>query len=165
MKTIKKICHILCAIAFSALFAVAFAYALRYIYLYYYKIDLFLPQTYAAISAYWNSGATLRGEDFLLLMGIFMAVPVNIVVWIIIFHMRFAPLITTPLSWLGSLGIGEYKAPVINIKNLKVEEKKTLEQVVQERIDIEKKKNPQPDSGKFRQDIIEKIEEEKNNQN
>jgi hypothetical protein len=79
--------------------------------------------------------------------------------------MQFAPLITTPLGWIASLGIGEYKAPVINIKNLKVEEKKTLEQVVQERIDIEKKKNPQPDSGKFRQDIIEKIEEEKNNQN
>ncbi len=124
-----------------------------------------MPQTYASILAYWNSGATLRGEDLLMLLGIFMAVPINLAAWYIIYHMQFAPLITTPLGWLGSLGIGKYKAPVINIKNLKVEEKKTLEQVVQERIDIERKRYPQPDTGKFRQDIVEKIEVEKNNQN
>lgn len=162
---VKKIFHIVWAIIFCAAFTAACGFALRYAYLFYYKIDLFLLQTYQAILAYWNSGATLNGGDLLMLLGMFVFVPINLVAWYIIWHLKYAPLILVPLNWLASLGIGEYKTPNVNIKNLKVEEKKSLEQVVQERIDAEKKKNPQPDSSQFRQEIVEKIEEEKNNQN
>ncbi len=72
-------------------------------------------------------------------------------------------LITVPLNKIANSGLNDYKAPDINIKNLKIEEKKTLEQVVQERLDAEKKKNQSTSAGSsdFRKKIIEQIEENK----
>jgi hypothetical protein len=60
------------------------------------------------------------------------------------------------------MGIDKYMASArsVNIKNLKIEEKKTLEQIVQERLEVENKKVKTPDSADFRQKIVEKLEEE-----
>ena len=52
--------------------------------------------------------------------------------------------------------------PDVNIKNLKIEEKKTIEQLVQERIELENKKNPKTDTAQFRKEIVEKIENDIN---
>ena len=70
-----------------------------------------------------------------------------------------------PLNWLANRGLDKYSGgmPEVNIKNLKIEEKKTLEQLVQERIELENKKNPQKtDSSEFRKESVEKIENEIN---
>lgn len=161
---VKKLFHILFAIILCALFSAVLVVAFYYLYLHIYRINIILPQTYAFIAQYWNSGKVLSGHDLIMLFGFVVLVIVNFCGWWYISHCKLMKLLTVPLNWLANLGFGEYKTPNVNIKNLKVEEKKTLEQIVQERIDVEKKKNPQPDSGKFRQDIIERIENEKNNQ-
>lgn len=161
---IKKLFHILFAIIFSALFSAVLVAAFYYLYLYVYRINIILPQTYDFIVQYWNSGKVLSGQDLLMLFGLVVLVILNLCGWWYIYHCKLMKVLTVPLNWLGNLSFMEYKTPNVNIKNLKVEEKKSLEQIVQERIDVEKKKNPQPDSGKFRQDIIERIENEKNNQ-
>ena len=72
-------------------------------------------------------------------------------------------LITVPLNKIVNSGLDNYKAPDVNIKNLKIEEKKTLEQVVQERLEAEKKKNQSQNTANsdFRKKIIEQIEENK----
>ena len=72
-------------------------------------------------------------------------------------------LITVPLNKIFNSGFENYRAPDINIKNLKVEEKKTLEQIIDERLEKEKKKNQsqQADSADFRKKIIEQIEQNK----
>ena len=73
-------------------------------------------------------------------------------------------LIMKPLSWFANRGLDKYSGgmPEVNIKNLKIEEKKTIEQLVQERIELENKKNPQANSAEFRKEIVEKIENEIN---
>ena len=74
-------------------------------------------------------------------------------------------LLTKPLNWLANLGSDKYKIKNVNIKNLKIEEKKTIEQVIQERLEEENKKNKQNspgDAGNFRKKIIEKIKEGQN---
>ena len=73
-------------------------------------------------------------------------------------------LITKPVNWLANLGMDKYSGgmPEVNIKNLKIEEKKTIEQLVQERIELENKKNPKTDTAQFRKEIVEKIENDIN---
>lgn len=156
---IKKLFHILFAIVFCAVFTAVVVAAFYYAYLYFYRINILSPKTYHNIAAYWNSGATLKSNDLLMLFGIFCVVPINLVGWWVIYHLKYANLWFKPLAWLGSFGTKDYAAPDVNIKNLKVEEKKTIEQLVNERIELEKKKTPNLEVGHFRQDIIEKIEE------
>lgn len=156
---IKKLFHILFAIVFCAVFTAVVVAAFYYAYLYFYRINILSPKTYHNIAAYWNSGATLKSNDLLMLFGIFCVVPINLVGWWVIYHLKYANLWFKPLAWLGSFGTKDYAAPDVNIKNLKVEEKKTIEQLVNERIELEKKKTPNLEVGHFRQDIIEQIEQ------
>ena len=76
-------------------------------------------------------------------------------------------LLTVPLNWLANLGSDKLKVKNVNIKNLVVEEKKTIDQLVQERLDKERKKQQNSEknssSEDFRKRIIEKIDAEKNN--
>ena len=120
------------------------------------------PETYKNIADYWNSDGVLHGNDLLLLSLLLAFIPFNFIVWRKIFCSKLINLIVIPLNWLINLGFKNYKAPNINIKNLKVEERKDLEQFVRERVDIENKKHPQMDSSALRREIIEKIEKEKN---
>lgn len=155
---IKKLFHIIFALIFSAAFTALVVVAFYYAYRHFYRINILTPKTYRNIAAYWNSGATLTGNDLLMLFGIFSMLPLNLLGWWFIFHCKFTNLLTGPLAWLNNLGAKDYKAPDINIKNLKVEEKKSLEQLVNERIELEKKKNLTNGFGQFRQDIIAQIE-------
>ena len=66
-----------------------------------------------------------------------------------------------PLNWLANLGINQNISNV-NIKNLKIEEKKTIDQIVKERIELENKKIEHKDSAEFRKKIVKKLEEEQN---
>ena len=156
---IKKLFHIIFAALFGAMFTAVTLAAFYYAYKHFYRINILTPKTYRNIATYWNSGATLNGNDLLMLFGIFCLVPINLIGWWIIYHLQYANLWYTPMTWLGNFGTKDYEAPDINIKNLKVEEKKTIEQIVNERIEIEKKKTPPLEVGHFRQDIIEQIEQ------
>ncbi|MBQ9034576.1 MAG: hypothetical protein IJ099_01270 [Alphaproteobacteria bacterium] len=158
---IKKLFHIIFAIIFSAMFSALVLAAFYYAYRHFYRINILLPQTYRNIAAYWNTGATLSGNDLLMLFGIFSLVPLNLLGWWFIYRCKFANLVFKPLAWLSNLGAKDYKAPDINIKNLKIEEKKTIEQLVSERLEQEKKKRPTANINNFRQDIIEQIEQKR----
>ena len=155
---IKKLFHIILALIFSAAFSALVVAAFYYTYKHFYRINILAPNTYRNIAAYWNTGATLTGNDLLMLFGIFSLLPINLLGWWFIYHCKFTNLLTGPLGWLSNIGAKDYKAPDINIKNLKVEDKKTIEQLVNERIEQEKKKNKPVEAGRFRQDIISQIE-------
>lgn len=156
---IKKLFHIVFAIIFCAAFTVLVMTAFYFAYMHFYRINIIIPKTYHNIAKYWNSGATLTGNDLLMLFGIFCIIPINLLGWWAIYHMKYANLWFGPLAWLGSMGTKDYEAPDVNIKNLKVEEKKTIDQIVNERLELEKKKTPNLEVGHFRQDIIEQIEQ------
>ena len=68
------------------------------------------------------------------------------------------------MNLIANRGLDKYSGgmPEVNIKNLKIEEKKTLDQLVKERIELENKKNPLADAAEFRKEIVEKIENEIN---
>ena len=100
-----------------------------------------------------------------MLLGIISYFPIVFWIWRRLAKYQYINLIMKPLSWISNRGLDKYSAgmPEVNIKNLKIEEKKTIEQLVQERIELENKKNPQKaDSAEFRKEIVEKIENEIN---
>ena len=158
---IKKIFHIFWATIFSAAFSVAALLLLYFLVWNLYHINILNPKTYTVISEYWNNDGVLRGKDLILLSMLVAFIPINFIVWRKIYHSRLLNIIIIPLNWLANLGSKGYKSPDINIKNLKVEEKKDLEQFVNERIALEAKKQPQIDAQAIRREIIEKIEKEK----
>lgn len=159
---IKKLFHIIFALIFSAAFSALVVVAFYYAYKHFYRINILSLNTYRNIAAYWNTGATLTGNDLLMLFGIFSLVPINLLGWWFIYCCKYTNLLTGPLAWLNNIGAKDYRAPDINIKNLKVEEKKSLEQLVNERLEQEKKKAHLVEVGRFRQDIINQIEKRHN---
>lgn len=163
MHIIKKLFHLFWALIFSLFFAVLLGLLYHKFFLHVYHIDILLPKTYHFISQYWNSGATLNGSDLIMLFALFSYVPICLIAFLLICRFRFIKLISVPLNWLGDLGFTDYKIPNVNIKNLKIEDKKTLEQFIQERLEKEKNKSPQTNTNAFRKEIVEEIEKRKNN--
>lgn len=159
---IKKVFHFLCFAISSVLWIVLVAFILRCLLLFAFGIDPLAPETYAGLAGYWNSGGVLRGADILMLLIIIAYFPICCLGCYKLYHYKYMKLLTVPLNKILNSGFDGYVAPDVNIKNLKVEEKKTLEQIVQERINEEKKKSQQAGNNiDFRKNIIEKINETK----
>ncbi len=162
---IKKIFHFLCFIAAGAGWTALLGFIYKIGFAYFYHIDILSPQTYKIFSVYWNSGGVLRQKDLLMMLLMFLYFPLCFFGWYKFYYFKFTTLVTKPLNWLANLGSSKYQVKDVNIKNLKIEEKKSIDQIVQERLEKEKKKNEQNSSGNagdFRQKIIKKINESKN---
>lgn len=164
---IKKILHFICFVIASAAWALLLALIYRVGFLLFYRLDIFSPKLHLDFLAYWNNGGVLSAKDLIMFFFIFLYVPLCLWVWYKFYHFKFMKLLIVPLNWFANLGSDKLKVKNVNIKNLVVEEKKTIEQLVQERLSKERKK--QQDSAKssqpedFRKRIIEKIDAEKNN--
>lgn len=159
---IKKTFHYLFFILFGILWSGVLGLIYQQIFRFIYHVDVLSPVFYYRIAEFWNNGGIISSKDFTMLLLLFSYVPVFGYGLYKLYHFKFMNLVLIPLNGIANLGMKKYQkgAPTINIKNLKVEEKKTLEQIVQERIEAETKKNPQQDTAAFRQKIIEKITEE-----
>jgi len=161
---IKKFFHFICFIAAGLGWSALLGLIYKIGFAYFYHIDILSPKTYKVFSLYWNSGGVLKQKDLLMFFILFLYIPLCCFGWYKFYYFKFATLVTKPLNWLANLGSGKYQVKDVNIKNLKVEEKKSIEQIVQERLDQEKKKNEQSSAGEagdFRKKIIEKINEGK----
>lgn len=161
---IEKTLHCICVLAAGALFSALLLLIYQLAFFYCYQIDIMAPQTYASIRNYWDDGGVLKAGDLFMLIGIFSYFPLIFFVWRKLIKYQYMNLITKPVNWLANLGMDKYSGgmPEVNIKNLKIEEKKTIEQLVQERIELENKKNPKTDTAQFRKEIVEKIENDIN---
>ncbi len=128
--------------------------------LYMYQINILAPRTFVMFSSFWNGGGVLKGSDLVMFFILFSFIPICGVGWYYLYQYKYMKLILVPLSALSNMGLGKYKngMPDVNLKNLKIEEKKTIEQLVQERLEIENKKIKKVEGNEFRKEIIEKIE-------
>ena len=84
-------------------------------------------------------------------------VPLCLLIFYRLNKYKFINLLIKPFEWWQNRTLRNYREVSVNIKNLKVEDKKTIEQVVQERLEKEKKKVKQPNKDELRKNIIEKI--------
>ena len=158
---IKKIFHLLCVfIACCCWCALLIGIVQAIIMLAYHTTPLAF---YNSFTQFWNNGNALRGKDLGIVFLVIAVVPICIYGWYKLYYFKYLKLLTVPINKFFNRGYNHYVAPEVNIKNLKIEEKKSLEQIIQERLDKEKKKNPPQSSTDFRRQIIEKINESKNN--
>lgn len=159
---IKKSLHFICFAVGSILWSVLLGLLYQQLFVMILKINILAPRTYSMLIDFWNGGGVLKGKDLTLILAVLSYFPLCFYGVYRLYHYKFMKLIIGPLTWFSNLGLGKYQngAPIVNIKNLKIEEKKTIEQIVQERIEQEKKKNPQTGTTDFRKKIIERIENE-----
>lgn len=160
---IKNFFHLICVIITGAIVAAVFFVLLRELVRSIYGLDLLEEQTYLDFAMFWNDGGILSAVE-LLVLGLFaLSFVICCFCWYKIYQFKFIKLLTVPLNWLANRGIKDYKGMTsVKIKNLKVEEKKTLEQIIQERLDLERKKeNELPKDNNFRSMIIDEIERKK----
>ncbi|MBR3676648.1 MAG: hypothetical protein IKN71_05905 [Alphaproteobacteria bacterium] len=157
---IKKFFHLVCVIiACCGWCALLIGIVQAVIMLAYHTTPLAF---YHSFTRFWNNGNALHGKDLGIVLMVIAFVPLCIYGWYKLYYFKYLKLLTVPLNKFFNSGYNNYVAPEVNIKNLKIEEKKTLEQIVQERLDKEKKKTQSQSSTDFRKQIIEKINESKN---
>ena len=158
---IKKFLHFLCVIVACALWLFLLVGITQLV------ISVAYQTTpiafYRSFLRFWESGNALHGKDISIVLMVVCFIPLCFYGWYKLCYYKYMKLLTVPLNKIFNRGYNDYVAPDVNIKNLKVEEKKTLEQIVQERLDLEKKKNPPSATTDFLKPIIEKIRETKNN--
>lgn len=158
---IKKIFHIFCVLIFGSLLCALLWLLYAIFFLLVYKIDLLSVETFSRISRFWNSGGILNARDTLMMIVLFSYFPLCLFIFYKMSKYQFLRLITVPFNWWQDRTLRNYREVSVNIKNLKIEDKKTIEQVVQERLEKEKKKIKQPDKDGLRKNIIEKINNQK----
>lgn len=154
---LKNLLHIICVLFFGSglcsllwvLFVVFFAFI--------YGIDLINVRTYQRISQYWNAGGTLSWSDTFMMLVLASYLPLCLLIFYRLNKCKFINLIVKPFEWVQNRTLRNYREVSVNIKNLKVEDKKTIEQVVQERLEKEKGKVKHTDKAELRKNIIEKI--------
>lgn len=158
---IKKLLHFICVIVACIIWcAMLVGIVYSVIYLVYQTTPLAF---YHGLSRFWNNGNVLHGKDLAIIFMVLAFIPLFLYGCCKLYGYKYMKLLTVPLNKIFNSGFEGYVAPDVNIKNLKIEEKKSLEQIVQERIDMEKKKSPVGNSADFRKQIISKIQETKNN--
>lgn len=156
---IKKFFHYICVLVACVLWTALLAGLIQIVILVFYHTDPFV--FYNSLVNFWNRGYVLRGIDLAIVAAILLMVPLCFYGWYKLYHFKYMKLLTVPLNKFFNRGFEGYVAPDVNIKNLKVEEKKTLDQFIQERLDQEKKKTKSNNASDFRKEIIEKIQETK----
>lgn len=153
---IKKFLHYVCVIIASGLWIALLSGLVSFaIMLIYHTTPLIF---YQSLARFWNQGHIIHGRDLIFIMTIILLVPLCFYGLYRLYHFKYLKLVTVPLNKIFNSKFEGYVAPDVNIKNLKIEEKKTLDQFIQERLEVEKKKSPSSNSADFRKEIIEKIQ-------
>lgn len=160
---LKKLLHLICVIVFGSVLTGCFFLLVRKIFLLIYHLDLLDIQTYQIFSQFWNEGGVLRIKELSTLALIVLIAVLCLYCWKKLYNFRFIKILSVPLNWFFNHGLDNYGGMVaVNIKNLKIEEKKTIEQIVQERLELERKKESEcSQKNNFRATIIEEIEKKK----
>ncbi|MBP5353110.1 MAG: hypothetical protein J6Y91_05030 [Alphaproteobacteria bacterium] len=160
---LKKILHLFCVLISGVAWTAMLAGLLYFGFNALYGLDLFSKQTYQIFESFWNNGGVLTAKELLTLLVIILVLLLCLFGWKKMYNFKYMKLLTVPLNWFANRGFNDYQGmTAVNIKNLKVEEKKTIDQIVQERLEQERRKESnQSKERDFRSAIIEKIEQEK----
>lgn len=158
---IKKILHILCVLLFGSALCCLLWVMYTLIFSLFYGINIMSAQTYQRFSSFWNGGGVLDARDTFMVILLFSYLPICLLIFYFLSKFKFLRLIIAPYEWLQNRTLRNYHEVSVNIKNLKVEDKKTIEQIVQERLEKERGKVKQANKEELRKNIIEKINKQK----
>ncbi len=158
---IKKLFHLICVLFFGIVSCVLLWLVYTLTFALIYRIDLLSMQTYVRISQFWNSGGVLSWKDTFMVLALSTYLPFCLFIFYRLYQFKFINILIKPFEWWQNRTLRNYCEVSVNIKNLKIEDKKTIEQVVQERLEKEKGKIKNTNKEDLRKNIIEKINQQK----
>ena len=128
------------------------------------NFDFFSTRQWQMVASFWNAHGTIKGlSDYMLFLSMF----VTLLLWFLglrrLYKVDYWQLLLKPFQYFSSKQIEKYKkeGKHVVIKNLVVGEKITLNDLIDEKIKEEGKKQEAKESENLRQNIAQKIIERK----
>ena len=156
---LKKIIKIIRALFIGVIWTSALLYTARMLMIYIWKFDIFYAKQWSVVKRFWNSNGVIEGaSDYTFFLSLLLILIVWIVGWIKLCRLNYAKLAIAPLNYIANRDLKKYEQinTHVVIKNIKVGEKLSVEDLIQERIKQEQINNVK-ESDEMRRNISEKI--------
>lgn len=156
---LKKLLRVLKAVIIGLIWTAAFFYICRVLLIYVWHFDIFSRNQWIVISGYWNNnGVIMSASDYLFFLTLFALMIVWVLGWRVFYKMNYLKFLLAPVNFIINYQLNKYESDDtrVVIKNLKVAEKKSVEDIIQERMKQEKASEVK-ESQQLRKNISEKI--------
>lgn len=136
-----------------------YGYLVRLFLIKFWQFDILYRKQWIVIKGFWNSNGVIHGvSDYLLLVSMFILLLIWGWGWYRLYKINYGKKLVGFVNYISGRGLKKYEesAEHVVIKNLKVGEKLTVEDVIQDRIKQEKTEKSQ-EAGDLRKKVSEKI--------
>lgn len=156
---IKKLLRIIRFLFIAVIWTSIYGYLARWLLIKFWQFDILYRKQWIVVEGFWNNNGVIYGvSDYLLLVSMLIL----LLIWIYgcykLNKINYGKKILSTIEKISNRGLKQYEENVqhIVIKNLKVGEKMTVEDVIQDRIKQEKTEKGQ-EASDLRKKISEKI--------
>ena len=156
---LKKIIKTIRALIIGIIWTSALLYVARLLMIYIWKFDIFYTKQWSVVKRFWNSNGVIEdASDYAFFLSLLLILIVWLVGWIKLCRLDYAKLVVAPLNYIANRDLEKYEQidTHVVIKNIKVGEKISVEDLIQERIKQEQTDNVK-ESDEMRRNISEKI--------
>lgn len=156
---LKKIIKTIRALFIGIIWTSALLYVARLLMIYIWKFDIFYVKQWSVVKRFWNNNGVIDdASDY----AFFLSLLLILIIWIVggvkLCRLNYAKLMIAPLNYIANRDLKKYEQEDTHvvIKNIKVGEKISVEDLIQERIKQEQTDNVK-ESDEMRRNISEKI--------
>ncbi len=156
---LKKISKLTKCLFVGAMWTSAFLYIARLLMIYIWKFDIFYAKQWSVVKGFWNNNGVIEGAaDYTFFLSLLLIAVIWMVGWVKLYRLDYVKLLLAPLNYFANRNIKKYEEADTHvvIKNIKVGEKITVEDIIQDRIKQEKTENVK-ESDAIRRSLSEKI--------
>lgn len=160
----KKLLAFLKFIVVFIVWTLVFVSVSRWFMLLIWKFDILYKQQWQAIGQYWNEDGTIAGaSDYLFFIALFVLVLLWFFGFRYFYKLKYMRMMLFPFRYFNDRQIRKYEQEDTRavIKNIRVGEKLTVEDVIKDRIKQEEVKQSPKVSQDLRQSISQKINQKK----
>lgn len=156
----KKLLKFLRFLLIGAVWSVGFGYVVRMLVVKLWKFDVFYKKQWEVIAQFWeNNGVIVGASDYMLFVVLLLSLGVWIWGWRRLVKVDYISIILWPLKYISDKQVEKYQnsGKRVVFKNMGIAEKKTIEDVIEERIKQESGEKSVKESEQLRKNISEKI--------
>lgn len=158
---VKKTFKLIRFLLIGAIWAGIYGNIVRFVLIKFWQFDILYRKQWIVVEGFWNNNGVIYGmSDYLLLVSMFILLLIWIWGWYKLYKVNYGKKILGLINYISNRGLEKYEenSQHIVIKNLKVGEKMTIEEVIQDRI-----KQEHNEKREGAQDLRKKISEKINN--
>lgn len=156
---LKKIAKTVRALLIVCVWTCVLLYVARWLMICIWKFDIFYAKQWGVVKGFWNSNGVIVGaSDYTFFLSLLLIFVIWVVGCVKLCRLDYVKLAMAPLHYISNYDIKKYEREDTHvvIKNIKVGEKLSVEDLIQERIKQEQTQNVK-ESDEMRRNISEKI--------